>query len=479
VSERASEGGPVDAAYREILRHSAGPRVAHPATPEPAVACFLWRPGRGGEIEVYLVRRAPNLAFLGGYWSVPGGRVEPRDRDHRAAAAREVAEGTGVSLVADARTMIPAGVWVTPALSPIRFEACYYLVELPPGAEPDALRSGGELTEGAWVSPAEALERRRRGEWLVPAPIATVLEALAGGIEGASERITAAAAREEGAPRLWQLAGGLWLCPVRTPTLPPATHTNCAIVGDRELVVIDPASPYAEEQAELDRALDHLCGDGARVVEIWLTHHHLDHVSGAAHLARRLGVPVAAHRLTAERLERVVAVDRHLVHGDARELAGDPARRLRAVFTPGHAPGHLCFLEERTGIVIAGDMIAGLGTILIDPDEGDMTEYLESLRRLKALEPRALLPAHGGVIADPAARLDAYVQHRLWREERVLAALSARGPSAAAELVPAAYADVPAALHLLAERSLTAHLIKLAADGRARRAGDARWEPVR
>jgi glyoxylase-like metal-dependent hydrolase (beta-lactamase superfamily II) len=280
------------------------------------------------------------------------------------------------------------------------------------------------------------------------------------------------------APRfVREIEPGVGVFPVRTPTLPPATHTNCYLVGADEVVVIDPASPYAEEQAALDAALADLAGQGRRIVEIWLTHHHGDHVGGAAHLAARLGVPVAAHPVTAALVSPGISVARPLADGETMALAGEPVRRLRPVFTPGHAPGHLCFLEETTGFLVAGDMVAGIGTILIDPDEGDMRLYLASLERMKALAPRALLPAHGDVIEDSAGKLDLYIRHRLWREARVHDALSARGAATAAELVPPAYSDVPAELYPLAERSLIAHLHKLAADGKCARQGDL-WRAV-
>jgi glyoxylase-like metal-dependent hydrolase (beta-lactamase superfamily II) len=201
------------------------------------------------------------------------------------------------------------------------------------------------------------------------------------------------------------------------------------------------------------------------IAVVLLTHHHGDHVGAAAHVAAR-GVPVWAHEATAARVKVPVA----------RTLAdGDPCGPLRAVFTPGHAPGHLCFHDPATGALVAGDMVAGVGTILIDPSEGDMRAYLDSLARMQALAPRVILPSHGGVISDAAGKLREYVAHRLMRERKVAEALAAAGRAAPGALVPVAYADTPKLLWGLAERSLVAHLVKLAADGRARRDGDL-WE---
>src|SRR5262249_17782077 len=96
---------------------------------------------------------------------------------------------------------------------------------------------------------------------------------------------------------------GIVLVPLRTPTLPPATHTNCYIVGGDEVVVIDPASPYEEEQEILDRVLEN-----RQVREIWLTHLHQDHIGGANRLKHRLGVKIAAHPITARDLKGFVDV---------------------------------------------------------------------------------------------------------------------------------------------------------------------------
>ncbi len=278
--------------------------------------------------------------------------------------------------------------------------------------------------------------------------------------------------RDESADRPHVIGPGIAAFALRTPTLPPATHTNCYLIGDREIAVIDPPSPYEDEQQALEQLLDDWAGQGRKVVSIWLTHHHGDHVGGAQRLAEHLGVPIAAHAATAERLAGRVRIDRMLSDGDTLQLAGEPRCVLRVVHTPGHAPGHLCFLEEQSGALVAGDMVAGVGTILIEPSDGNMNRYLASLARMKTLAPRLLLPAHGPAITDPPAKLDEYVAHRLWRESRVVDALGHLDLATPTALVPVAYSDVPRAIFPLAERSLIAHLIKLAEDGRAEQIDD-------
>lgn len=452
---------PVDAVYRQVLAISgADPGVVEPT---PAVACVLWRQ-RARKLEILLVRRAVELSFMPGTWVFPGGAVEADDASPLAALRREVLEEIGVSLPDDDAAYVRAGEFVTPEFSPIRFAAQYYLVETPDDAAPDHRVSEGELDDSCWITPAAALARYESATWLIPSPVRRMIESLVDGIDGAAARCERVAPLENASPRVWDLAPGIALTPLRTLTLPPATHTNCYLIGSGDVVVIDPGSPDSMENPVLEHSIATLAERGRKVREIWLTHHHLDHVSGAATLAERLGVPIAAHPATAERLSAHVRVDRMLQDGDVIELDGEPSRRLRAVFTPGHAPGHLCFVEQTTGFAAVGDMVAGVGTILIDPDEGDMAQYLDSLRLLRRLAPAVMLPAHGSAITAVAAKLDHYVSHRLWREQRVVEAVEAHGPGTPADFVPRAYDDVPKAVHGLAERSLRAHLHKLLAD---------------
>jgi len=274
-------------------------------------------------------------------------------------------------------------------------------------------------------------------------------------------RSASPAAATSAPAELLPLAPGIRVLALRTPTLPPATHTNVYLVGPDEgpWIAVDPGSPYPDQQAVLDRALEQV-----GLAYVLLTHHHGDHVGGAAALAKRFGAPIAAHANTAKRLPKL-SIERLLADGD--ELAG-----LECVFTPGHADGHLCF--ARDGYTIAGDMVAGLGTILIDPSEGDMALYLASLERLLARPQTVLLPAHGPALPDGHAKLREYIAHRRMREAKIAVALG-NSDESVGELVARAYADTPRMLWPLAERSLLAHLHKLAVEGRAREVAPGRW----
>lgn len=264
------------------------------------------------------------------------------------------------------------------------------------------------------------------------------------------------------ATTLVAVAPGIRVLALRTPTLPPAAHTNTYVVGPDAgpCVVVDPGSPYPDQQALLIEAVDKI-----DIAAVLLTHHHGDHIGGAEAFAAARHVPVAAHHRTIERLAGVVPIHRELTDGEVIEAD------IKCVYTPGHADGHLVF--ERDGVHIAGDMVAGVGTILIDPSEGDMADYLASLELMLSRAPSVLLPAHGPAITDAAGKLREYIAHRTMREDRVVAAL--RDHSALAELLSVVYADTPRMLWPLAERSLRAHLDKLAKECRAEEVEPGRW----
>jgi len=278
-------------------------------------------------------------------------------------------------------------------------------------------------------------------------------------------------------PATDHVASGVARFALRTPTLPPATHTNSYLVGDGDFYLVEPASPFDDERARLTATLRSRVARGDRFLGAILTHHHGDHTGAAEHVHETFGVPLRAHARTRDNLRGAVTIDRPLAEGD--RLAGLEALDVELLHTPGHAPGHLCLRSCAHGWMIVGDMVASVGTILIDPsDDGDMDEYLAQLARLAELRPTRLLPAHGDPIDDAVARLEFYVRHRLAREAKVLAAVKA-SPTTLDAVVTEAYEDTPQAAFPLAERSARAHLARLEKHGQVERCvtdgADERW----
>jgi endoribonuclease LACTB2 len=275
---------------------------------------------------------------------------------------------------------------------------------------------------------------------------------------------------------------GLQVLPLRTPTLPPATHTNCYLLGEERLWIVDPGSPYENEIEKLADTLAAIRAAGISLEAIFLTHHHPDHIGSVAAISKRFDLPVAAHPLTLARIDgnhREISLD----EGSSVEL--DHLRCWKAWHTPGHAPGHLCLYSESDGLLIAGDMIPGIGTILIDPSEGDMKAYLHHLGRLADLNPHHIYPAHGPRLDEGRKAINNLIAHRLMREERIFDTLGKQNdvdntdqegqPRDISYVVAKAYDDVPPAAIPFALRSTEAHLLKLVDDGRVVRTDDDRW----
>ncbi len=235
------------------------------------------------------------------------------------------------------------------------------------------------------------------------------------------------------------------------PSVYTLEGTNTWIVGADPAVVIDPGP---DEPAHLEEA----ARAAGVVAAVLVTHDHPDHAPGAASFAERVGAPLYAFRLAgAERLR------------DGQALRAG-SLEVRVVATPGHTGDHATFLVATEGALFTGDAVLGRGTSFIDPPEGDLVQYLRSLRRMLDLAPRTIYPGHGPVVLHARAKIEEYLAHRAEREEQVLAAL-ADGRRTIGEMVEVIYAGYPADVLPLAARSVLAHLGKLEAEGRVERRG--------
>ncbi len=237
--------------------------------------------------------------------------------------------------------------------------------------------------------------------------------------------------------------------PVPTETLAPHGETNAYVVGT---VLVDPAG----RTEELDRAVNEANhGDG--IEHIVLTHTHPDHVGGVARYAETCDATVWARRGREPRFTDATGIE-----PDRTFREGTKIGSLTVIETPGHAPDHVAFATDEG--IVSGDLAVAEGSVVVAAGEGDLRAYLTSLRRLYAKNPTALYPGHGPVIENPRATIRRIIDHRLHRERRVLDAVRG-GARTLPEVTDSAYDKDISAVREFAERTVAAHLEKLAVEG--------------
>lgn len=527
----------------------------------PAATLILARDGSAG-LEVFMVRRSPQADFVGGNFVFPGGALDDADTeagelcdgpDDAAAsrllglargglayfvcAIRESFEEAGLLLARETggellaveppdalRQQLNAGSigfarlcrarglrlaadrlayfshWLTPPGRTRRFDTRFFVAVAPPAQTP--AHDNCETVDHAWIAPADALARHRRGEFPIVFATLKTLEALACFRDTAALMAHARSPRriERAQPQLASGRDGRRLLapgdyayaevarldpegtgsasyeilpgvPVRlsgrvrritapNPGFMTGPGTNSYLLGaGEEIAVIDPGPALAEHvQVLVEEAR-------ARIRWILVTHTHPDHSPAAALLAAKTGaqligmLPPAGESQDASFVPQRVPAD-----GERLRVAG---LVLKAIHTPGHASNHLCYLLEDEKLLFTGDHIMQGSTVVIAPPDGDMAVYLASLRRLLAEDIDCLAPAHGFLMDQPPRVVERLLAHRLARENKLCNALFELGEATPEALLAKVYDDVPARVHRVAARSLLAHLLKLAAEGRA------------
>jgi len=466
--------------------------------PRPTATMTMTRDGDDG-IEVLLGLRSETMAAFPGYWAFPGGGLsrvdtaaveklegfEGSEAKAMACILREMSEELGLApsehglvalplearkeIVADKDRYLPLALQgivphdtrslrvlshrITPPFGPIQFDNAFMHLHagLAKNVPEIDLEPQTEFTQIMWATPNEFLLKWENHEMKIAPPVVTLLMEIEQTLERKGrDMLEAARDISERLPQRRSIlfAYGVEVVPVKTATLPPADHTNCYLVGDPEgeFILVDPASHLPEGLEDMAKAVDRHKGE---LVAMMFTHSHGDHVGDIGLLREAFEVPIWGSEYTS----RSVKCDRILTDGEMLELG---KQAWQVLITPGHHPGHICLLGDPG--LIAGDMVAGIGTILIPPHTGDMNVYMEQLERLKNLKPHLLFPSHGPVIALPTTKFNQYLSHRQARHQAVYAAVDS-GIQSLPEIAKAAYADTPDAHPGLAIDQTLSHLM--------------------
>jgi glyoxylase-like metal-dependent hydrolase (beta-lactamase superfamily II)/8-oxo-dGTP pyrophosphatase MutT (NUDIX family) len=392
------------------------------------------------------------------------------------------------------------GHWITAPGRARRFDTRFFLA-LAPGNQA-GVHDGTELVDSVWLRPVEALEREAQGAMQLVFATKNTLADLQRFARAKDAFEHACECEVETNRACWALgpdgAAALfrrrdpqyfeihWSDPQETgqtsvaltpgvakrldahvtriiapnPGMMTGPGTNTYLVGGEQLAVIDPGPAIDSHIAAV------LAAGAGRIRVVLCTHTHMDHSPAAAAIKAATGAVVVGVPAPAQPgQDASFAPDRVLQDGDRVMING---LSLRALHTPGHASNHLCYLLENTRMLFTGDHVMQGSTVVINPPDGDMRAYLASLERLLGEDILILAPGHGYLIGEPHREARRLIRHRLAREQKVVWALERMNAPNLEELVAEVYDDVSPRLHGVAQRSLRAHLEKLAAEGRVR-----------
>ena len=428
------------------------------------------------EDRIFLVKRQPYLKAFPGYHAFPGGKVDRDERDTPIdiplfkdfeprlmhALIREMDEELGIDLQQSARSGLIKDFSLftevtTPDFHHHRFRTRFYKIGL--NSMPDFTVDEAEVEKHCWETGHELMDRYHKGELLVAPPLRRMIEVLRD--NPASSEAPDAEFRYDPKTEVpcMEAIGGVYQLLVQSKTIPPAAHTNAFVIGD---YLVDPSPKSKKEMGKLLTTLKRFDLKG-----IFLTHHHGDHHQHAPDLARTLDLPIlisddSHQRLTAKKRQYFKDIQIKIIKdGDHITTWKDETVRVYAV--PGHDEGQMALAPDSMAWFIVGDLIQGIGTVVISEPEGNMKKYFETLQRVIDLDPKIIFPSHGMGMGT-TFRLQETLKHRVQREDQVLE-LHQQGKNKL-QMLAAIYKGLNPILMPLAMKNIESHMAKLKEESR-------------
>jgi len=428
------------------------------------------------EQQIFAVQRQPYLLAFPGYHAFPGGKIDADESsaafeteflcEHNAlrmrALQREIMEELDYDLEEGVKkgevlSVSELAEALAPPFAPVRFRTWFYRVDL--SRRITFKVDSGEFADSFWKTPKELLETFNTGKSLMVPPTRWVLEGLQKNHQASAFGDLSQNFAENKTVPCLEMLEGVPQYAVRSATLPPASRTNAFLLGDADApkLLVDPSPNSEEEYQRLLNTIEH-----KKLDSIFLTHHHPDHHQFSNQLARQLKLPIILSQDTQQRLTLKKGDDyfeqvelRNVVENE--EVTRWHGSAVRVYEIPGHDAGHLGLAPDTLSWFIVGDLIQGIGTVVIPSPEGDMATYFKTLEKVIALNPEVIIPSHG-IPMRTTHRLIETLKHRRERESQILK-LSNSGSKQ--EILEQLYEGLDPRLHLLALQNIEAHLVKL------------------
>jgi glyoxylase-like metal-dependent hydrolase (beta-lactamase superfamily II) len=365
-----------------------------------------------------------------------------------------------------------AGFRCTPEFTNIQFRTQFFFLHLNIENHcPQIRETNPEFSTGIWDQPKNFFEKFKRNIIQTSPPVLGVIRALTKHplvIEDNFRRNIPQLALELlnnndylpiGLQVPIEAHPGIEIIPFKSLTRPPATTTNLIVIGNEKKIIVDPGTHKLSEKKRLELIIDNWLDNGDEILFQVITHHHKDHWDASMHLREKYDLPIAFHRefnsyLNSEKLPHDIDLTDDYEIQLGMDSFSDLKWRIKVKNLPGHSKDHLVLLDQRFKALISGDIISGIGTVIIE----DLDDYMNSLEYLRKENVSTIFPGHGPIITDGNKVINDYISHRKARGEMILQTLRNNIKITISEITKLVYKDIPTSFLIVAEEQVKIYL---------------------